>query len=111
MQPFADDLNDFLVNIFYLLKHNFSHCFKWKIQLRFSTSLMLYIWQNVPETSTLTGNSFIKNNVVEALSHLVYASVAMLAVLTMQDILELDEQARMNSVPDGDESWSWKMIG
>ncbi len=59
--------------------------------------------------SLYTNRNVTKRNVVEVLSHLVYASVAKLAILPMQDILELDEGARMNSVPDGQASWSWKM--
>lgn len=59
--------------------------------------------------SLYTNRSVTKHNVVAVLSHLIYASVAKLAVLPMQDILELDEEARMNSVPNGEASWSWKM--
>ncbi len=59
--------------------------------------------------SLYTNQNVAKRNVVQVFSHLVYASVAKLAVLPMQDILKLDEDARMNSVPDGKKSWSWKM--
>ena len=27
----------------------------------------------------------------------------------MQDILQLDADSRMNSVPDGGDSWTWRM--
>ena len=59
--------------------------------------------------STYTNRTVTSSHVCDVMRHLVYASVARLAILPMQDILELDEGARMNSVPDGGASWSWRM--
>ncbi len=50
-----------------------------------------------------------KANVCEVMSRLVYASVAKLAILPAQDLLQLDAKARMNGVPDGERSWSWRL--
>ncbi len=56
-----------------------------------------------------TRQSVTINNVCDVMQHLVYSSVAKMAILPMQDILQLDEDSRMNSVPDGGASWSWRM--
>ena len=59
--------------------------------------------------SLYTNQDVSEANICEVMSRLVYASVAKLAILPMQDLLKLDEHARMNSVPDGGKSWSWRM--
>ncbi len=59
--------------------------------------------------SLYTNQAVTENNICEVMIRLVYASVAKLTVLPMQDILELGEDGRMNSVPNGGKSWSWRM--
>ena len=62
--------------------------------------------QNV---SLYTRQEVTENNVCDVLQHLVYSSVAKMAILPMQDLLQLDSDTRMNSVPNDGASWSWRM--
>lgn len=69
-------------------------------------SLPTELKQNV---SLYARQNVTKNNVCDVMQHLVYSSVAKMAILPMQDILQLDAGSRMNNVPDGGASWSWRM--
>jgi len=65
-----------------------------------------------PEKKNLNlyaGTKMTTKNVCEILSRMTYASVSKLAILPMQDILELDEKARMNIPSSGENNWSWCM--
>src|SRR5205085_4800764 len=42
------------------------------------------------------------------LARMAYASVARLALLPMQDVLGLDERARMNNPASGANNWAWR---
>ncbi len=57
-----------------------------------------------------TGQKINANNVCDILCRMCYASVSKLAVLPMQDVLELDEKARMNTPSSGDKNWGWRML-
>ncbi len=59
--------------------------------------------------SRYTNEKVSDKNICEVMSRLIYGSVAKLAILPVQDLLQLNEHARMNSVADGDKSWSWRM--
>lgn len=50
-----------------------------------------------------------ENNVHEVFRRLAYASVADTAILPMQDILGLDEKARMNVPSSASDNWSWRL--
>lgn len=50
-----------------------------------------------------------KNNVVWAMIRAAYSSVAKLAIIPMQDLLELDESARMNTPSMIGGNWQWQM--
>ncbi len=56
-----------------------------------------------------TGRSVSRQTVCDVMCRLIYASVARLAILPMQDVLELGSNARMNSVSGGSKSWGWRM--
>jgi 4-alpha-glucanotransferase len=56
-----------------------------------------------------TGCSVDDKNVVEVMARLVYGSVARIAILPMQDVLRLDERARMNTPSSGSGNWAWRM--
>jgi 4-alpha-glucanotransferase len=43
------------------------------------------------------------------MGRLAFASVASIAILPLQDVLGLDESARMNTPASGENNWSWRM--
>lgn len=59
--------------------------------------------------SAYAGHNVNERNVNETLIRLAYSSVAQLAIIPMQDILKLNEHARLNTpaVPEG--NWTWKL--
>lgn len=57
-----------------------------------------------------TGQQITEHNVHEAFNRLVYASVAKTAIVPMQDLLGLDETARMNTPGSVDDNWQWQML-
>jgi malto-oligosyltrehalose synthase/4-alpha-glucanotransferase len=44
------------------------------------------------------------------LGRMAYSSVAKIAILPMQDVLGLDETARMNMPGSGENNWSWRLL-
>lgn len=56
-----------------------------------------------------TGIKITKKNVCDVLNRMAYGSVSRLAVLPMQDILELGEEARMNMPSSAKDNWTWRM--
>jgi 4-alpha-glucanotransferase len=61
------------------------------------------------QLSNYTGVSPTLKNVHELMTRMVWASAAHIAIVPMQDLLGLDESARMNepSVPKG--NWTWRV--
>jgi 4-alpha-glucanotransferase len=55
------------------------------------------------------GTIITEENVSMQLSRLAYGSVSSRAILPMQDILELDENARMNTPAGGGQNWAWRL--
>jgi 4-alpha-glucanotransferase len=51
-----------------------------------------------------------EDNWYVAAARLIYASIAKTVVLPVQDILNLDEKAKMNSPGTNDNNWSWRML-
>lgn len=49
-------------------------------------------------------------NVTHLLCRLAHASVAKTVILPMQDVLELDESARMNTPASGTGNWGWRLL-
>jgi 4-alpha-glucanotransferase len=59
--------------------------------------------------SNYAGFKINPENLNWALLNLIFKSNANIAMMTMQDILELDGEARMNVPGKGDGNWGWKM--
>lgn len=59
--------------------------------------------------ATYTRQEVSEENINDVMQHLVYSSVAKMAILPMQDLLQLGPENRMNGVPDGGASWAWRM--
>jgi 4-alpha-glucanotransferase len=55
------------------------------------------------------GGPVNEKNVHKVLSRLAYASVAKIVILPLQDILGLDDAARMNTPASKDNNWSWRL--
>lgn len=51
-----------------------------------------------------------EKNIHLVMGRLAYASVANLAILPMQDVLGLDENARMNIPGSPTENWLWRLL-
>lgn len=56
------------------------------------------------------GNTVAEENIHTALEKLAYNSVAKTVILPMQDVLALDESARMNKPSSGENNWGWRML-
>lgn len=55
------------------------------------------------------GKRVREKNVHEVLGKMAYASVAKTVILPIQDVLGLDERARMNVPASGDGNWLWRL--
>ncbi len=60
--------------------------------------------------ASYTGMMISEENVASALIRLAYSSVASTAIIPLQDILNLDEKARMNTPASVGGNWSWKLV-
>lgn len=56
------------------------------------------------------GKPVNEDNVCLEMARLAYASVANVAILPIQDILNLDEQAKMNQPGSMDDNWTWRLM-
>jgi malto-oligosyltrehalose synthase/4-alpha-glucanotransferase len=56
------------------------------------------------------GKKISERNVSDALIQAAYASVARTAIIPMQDLLNLDETARMNQPGKGTDNWRWRLV-
>lgn len=59
--------------------------------------------------SNYLGVKITRKNVCDLLCRMTYASVSKLAVLPMQDVLCLDEKARINIPSSGENNWAWRI--
>ena len=55
------------------------------------------------------GVKVTEENVNAVLIRLAYASIAKTAILPIQDLLNLDENSKMNSPGSGDDNWLWRL--
>jgi malto-oligosyltrehalose synthase/4-alpha-glucanotransferase len=56
-----------------------------------------------------TGQSVKAKNIHEVLSRVAYASTAKIAMLPIQDVIGLDETARMNNPASAKNNWAWRL--
>jgi malto-oligosyltrehalose synthase/4-alpha-glucanotransferase len=56
------------------------------------------------------GRALEENDVYWVMARLVYSSVAKIVILPVQDLLNLDESAKMNSPGSGDNNWAWRLV-
>lgn len=56
------------------------------------------------------GKAFNDDEIHKELARLAYSSVGKIVILPMQDILGLDEAARMNKPSSGDNNWNWRLV-
>ncbi|HZI01931.1 MAG TPA: malto-oligosyltrehalose synthase [Flavisolibacter sp.] len=57
-----------------------------------------------------TGRQLSEDDIPPLLCRMAYASVAEIAILPLQDILGLDEIARMNIPASGTDNWAWRLL-
>ena len=57
-----------------------------------------------------TGQEVNERTVNDILIRLAYSSVANTAIIPMQDLLDLDENSRMNTPSSDQGNWKWKMV-
>ena len=55
------------------------------------------------------GTNTTESEVSPALTRLAYASVASMVIIPMQDLLNLDERARMNLPATISKNWAWRL--
>ena len=56
------------------------------------------------------GKQVLENNIHSELGRLAFSSVANIAILPLQDVLGLDETARMNTPASGENNWQWRLL-
>jgi malto-oligosyltrehalose synthase/4-alpha-glucanotransferase len=56
------------------------------------------------------GSEVTEDNVSSVLARLTYASVAKVAILPMQDVLNLDETTIMNRPGSSENNWAWRLL-
>lgn len=56
------------------------------------------------------GKPLSEDNIHMEMGRLAYASVANIVILPMQDVLGLDETARMNTPASGEDNWLWRLL-
>ncbi|MBE9464254.1 malto-oligosyltrehalose synthase [Dyadobacter subterraneus] len=56
------------------------------------------------------GHVLNEENISEALARLAFGSVAKTAILPIQDVLNLNENSKMNSPGSGDNNWEWRLV-
>jgi len=56
------------------------------------------------------GRKLSEDDIPEVMCRLAYASVAKIAILPLQDVLGLDEIARMNIPASGENNWAWRLL-
>ncbi|MDQ6610692.1 MAG: 4-alpha-glucanotransferase, partial [Bacteroidota bacterium] len=59
---------------------------------------------------TYTGGDVNEKNIYTILARLAYSSVANIAILPIQDVLGLDETARMNLPSSTENNWVWRLM-
>jgi 4-alpha-glucanotransferase len=57
-----------------------------------------------------TGQQIDETNIHHIMCRMAYASVADIAILPLQDVLGLDENARMNIPASPDNNWLWRLL-
>ncbi len=56
------------------------------------------------------GKPLSEENIHLEMGRLAYSSVANIVILPMQDVLGLDEKARMNTPASGEKNWEWRLL-
>ena len=57
-----------------------------------------------------TAKEINEDNISEEFTRLAYGSVAKTVIIPLQDILNLDAQARMNMPAEAQNNWSWRLL-
>ena len=65
--------------------------------------------ENMRNIAAYTGLEPTEKNIPEILMRMAYASVAKTAIITLQDLLALDETARMNTPAETGNNWLWRL--
>ncbi|QRQ99557.1 malto-oligosyltrehalose synthase [Dyadobacter sandarakinus] len=65
--------------------------------------------QTAERVSYYAGYEVNEENVSQAMSRMVFGSVAKWAIIPMQDVLNLDESAIMNIPGSSEDNWSWRL--
>lgn len=66
--------------------------------------------EDIDRLAQYTGQPVTEEEIARVLGRMAYASVAHTAILPMQDVLGLDEKARMNTPAAAGQHWSWRML-
>lgn len=106
---FGDDLPD---SIF--IPHNYTHDYVVYSGTHDNNTTVGWYRENAGRTErknlkNYSGLEVKEKNVHEALARMAYGSVAKIAVLPIQDVLGLDEKARMNLPASTEKNWLWRL--
>ncbi len=66
--------------------------------------------EHIKNLSLYAGVPVRENNVHEVLIRLAYSSIAKIVIVPLQDILGMDENARMNMPGSVNENWLWRLL-
>lgn len=63
-----------------------------------------------PRVEEYFGEAITESKIAPLLCRMAYSSIAKVAILPMQDVLSLDESARMNMPSSTDNNWQWRLL-
>ncbi|GEO09173.1 4-alpha-glucanotransferase [Segetibacter aerophilus] len=66
--------------------------------------------KNHHQIEQYVGRALTEDDIPVVFGRLAYASVANIAILPIQDVLGLDEIARMNTPASGENNWQWRLL-
>jgi 4-alpha-glucanotransferase len=66
--------------------------------------------QHTIQIEQYLGKAVTENDIHMSMGRLAFSSVANTAILPLQDVLGLDENARMNTPASGENNWRWRLL-
>jgi len=97
------------------IPHNFGHNFIVYTGTHDNNTTRGWFRQNIDEAtkkrvSQYCGNNISENTITYELIQLAYSSISKMVIVPMQDLLNLDEHARMNIPSATENNWRWRLL-
>ncbi|MCF0057072.1 malto-oligosyltrehalose synthase [Dyadobacter sp. CY356] len=97
------------------IPHNYTRNFIVYTGTHDNNTTLGWFRKNIDEQTKARLNDYVgypinENNVCEAMIRLAFGSVAKTAILPIQDVLNLDENSKMNSPGSDENNWVWRLL-